>query len=80
MPVTFFACAVSLERNREVAAWLREAGHEPCSHGWRWEEVWKLSREDEADHIRRAIEFNRAYLRHAPCRVVLPLWPFGAHP
>jgi peptidoglycan/xylan/chitin deacetylase (PgdA/CDA1 family) len=56
IPITLYACAVALERNREVAAWLREAGHEPCSHGWRWEEVWRLSRDEEADHIRRAIE------------------------
>lgn len=56
IPVTFFACAVALERNPEVCAWLKEAGHEPCCHGWRWEEVWRLSREDEADHMRRAIE------------------------
>jgi peptidoglycan/xylan/chitin deacetylase (PgdA/CDA1 family) len=56
IPATFFACAVALERNREVAAWLKEGGHEPCCHGWRWEEVWRLSREDEADHIVRAIE------------------------
>jgi peptidoglycan/xylan/chitin deacetylase (PgdA/CDA1 family) len=55
IPITFYACAVALERNREVAAWLKEAGHEPCSHGWRWEEVWRLSREEEADHIRRAV-------------------------
>ena len=56
IPVTFYACAVALERNREVADWLKEAGHEPCSHGWRWEETWRLSREEEADHIRRAID------------------------
>jgi len=56
IPITFFACAVALERNREVGAWLREAGHEPCCHGWRWEEMWRLSREEEAEHIRLAIE------------------------
>ncbi len=56
LPITFYACAVALERNREVAAWLKEAGHEPCSHGWRWEEVWRLSREEEAEHIQRAID------------------------
>lgn len=56
IPITFFACAVALERNREVGAWLREAGHEPCSHGWRWEEMWRLSREEEAEHIRLAID------------------------
>jgi peptidoglycan/xylan/chitin deacetylase (PgdA/CDA1 family) len=60
IPITFYACAVALERNPEVAAWLKEAGHEPCSHGWRWEEVWRLSRADEADHIRRAIESFKA--------------------
>ena len=56
IPITFYACAVALERNPEVAAWVREAQHEPCSHGWRWEEVWRLSREEESDHIHRAIE------------------------
>ncbi|MBV8612806.1 MAG: polysaccharide deacetylase family protein [Acetobacteraceae bacterium] len=59
IPITFFACAVALERNREVGAWVREAGHEPCCHGWRWEEVWRLSRAEEADHIRRAIDSIR---------------------
>ena len=56
MPVTFYACAVALERNPEVADWIREAGHEPCSHGWRWEEVWTLSREEEKAHIDAAVE------------------------
>lgn len=54
--VTFFAAAVALERNPEVGAWIRERGHEPCSHGWRWEEVWRLSREQERDHIRWAVD------------------------
>ena len=53
---TFFAAAVALEQNPEVCAWLREAGHEPCSHGWRWAEEWLLSREEEAERIRRAVE------------------------
>ena len=53
---TFFACAVALERNPEVAQWLRESGHEPCSHGWRWEEHWLLDRETERQHIRWAID------------------------
>jgi peptidoglycan/xylan/chitin deacetylase (PgdA/CDA1 family) len=55
LPATFYACAVALEQNPEVGAWIKEAGHEPCCHGWRWEEVWKLSAEEEADHIRLAI-------------------------
>ena len=52
---TFFGAAVAFERNPEVAQWLREAGHEPCSHGWRWEEMWTLSREEEREHMLEAI-------------------------
>jgi allantoinase len=55
IPVTFFAAAVAFERNPEVAEWLREAGHEPCGHGWRWEEMWTLTREEEREHILAAI-------------------------
>ena len=56
LPMTFFAAATALERNPEVAAWLRESIHEPCSHGWRWEEVWRLGRDLERQHVRWAIE------------------------
>jgi peptidoglycan/xylan/chitin deacetylase (PgdA/CDA1 family) len=54
--VTFFACAVALERNPEVGQWLQESGHEPCSHGWRWSEHWRLSREEEQQQLQWAIE------------------------
>jgi len=30
--------------------------HEVCSHGYRWEEVFRLSREEERDHLLRAID------------------------
>jgi peptidoglycan/xylan/chitin deacetylase (PgdA/CDA1 family) len=53
---TFFGCAVAFERNPEVSKWLQEAGHEPCCHGWRWEEVYTLSREEEKAHMQAAIE------------------------
>lgn len=55
VPATIYACAVALERNLEVAAWIREAGHEPCAHGWRWEQVWRLSRNDEKANIAAAV-------------------------
>lgn len=45
--VTFYAAAIALEQNPEVGKWIARAGHEPCSHGWRWEEVWLLDREEE---------------------------------
>lgn len=55
IPVTVFAGAVALECNPQVAAWLRDSPHEICSHGWRWEEVWKLSRDEEREHIAAAV-------------------------
>jgi peptidoglycan/xylan/chitin deacetylase (PgdA/CDA1 family) len=55
VPCTVFACAVAIERNPEVAAWLAESPHEVCSHGWRWEEMWRLDRDTERAHLRAAI-------------------------
>ena len=54
--VTFYAAAVALEQNPAVGEWIRRAGHEPCSHGWRWEEVWLLDREEERRRIQLMIE------------------------
>jgi peptidoglycan/xylan/chitin deacetylase (PgdA/CDA1 family) len=54
---TFFAAARALERNPEVCAWIRGAGHEACSHGWRWnDEDPTTSREEEGKRIRLAID------------------------
>lgn len=53
---TFFACALAFEQAPEVAKAVVESGHEVCSHGYRWEEVFRLSKEEEREHIRLAIE------------------------
>ena len=34
LPMTVFACALTLERNAPAAAAIREAGHDICCHGW----------------------------------------------
>jgi peptidoglycan/xylan/chitin deacetylase (PgdA/CDA1 family) len=54
--VTLFAAAIALERNPDVGKWIQDAGHEPCSHGWRWEEMWHLSRDEEKAHMAAAIK------------------------
>ena len=56
---TFFACAVALEQNREVARAICDGGHCVVSHGYRWEEAFRLSRAEEAEHIRLAVESFR---------------------
>ena len=52
---TFFACAVAFEKAPDVARAAVEQGHEICSHGYRWEEVFRLSEEEEREHIKKAI-------------------------
>jgi allantoinase len=52
---TFYACAVALERNRDAAKEIRKCGHDVVSHGYRWEDVSLLSRDEERDHIARAV-------------------------
>jgi len=54
--VTFHAAAVAIERNPEVGAAIRELGHEPCSHGYRWEDPWNFSAEEEGERIALAVE------------------------
>jgi len=75
LKVTVYAAAVALEQNPAVGDWIRRAGHEPCSHGWRWEEVWLLDRDEERHRIQMTIEsFRRTcgrrpvgcYHRYAP--------------
>jgi peptidoglycan/xylan/chitin deacetylase (PgdA/CDA1 family) len=52
---TFYACAVALERNRDAAKEMRGRGHDVMSHGYRWEDVSLLTREQEREHIRLAV-------------------------
>jgi len=56
LPMTVFACALALERNREAAAVIAEAGYDLCCHGWRWVEHFKLSEDEERRHIARAFD------------------------
>jgi len=56
LPMTVFGCALALERNPAAAQAIRAAGHDVCSHGWRWVKHFLLSEEEEREHIRRAVE------------------------
>ncbi|MFE4952409.1 polysaccharide deacetylase family protein [Leifsonia sp. NPDC056665] len=56
LTATMFACAVALERAPEVVAAIKEHGFGVVCHGYRWEEVFRLSPEEERQHIRDAVE------------------------
>jgi peptidoglycan/xylan/chitin deacetylase (PgdA/CDA1 family) len=55
VPVTVSATAVALERNAAVCEWMLEQAHDLLGHGWRWRAPWRLSREQEAADLDRAI-------------------------
>jgi peptidoglycan/xylan/chitin deacetylase (PgdA/CDA1 family) len=56
IPVTFFAAAVALERNPEVAAKLARRADEAAGHGYRWSNHYEMNRDEEREAIRLAIE------------------------
>jgi peptidoglycan/xylan/chitin deacetylase (PgdA/CDA1 family) len=52
---TFFVSAAAVELNPAVGAAIRQAGHEPHGHGYRWIEHWRLTEEEERAQIARAV-------------------------
>ena len=51
---TWTAAAVALERAPEIASYIRERGHEPCSHGHRWVHQFRMDEDAERKFIRDA--------------------------
>jgi allantoinase len=49
------AAAVALEEAPEIAAAIRELGHETVSHGWRWIHQFKMDEDAERDFIAKAV-------------------------
>ena len=56
VPITVFAIAMALERNPRAARTMVDAGHEICSHGWRWIDYQYVDIATERGHMRRAIQ------------------------
>ncbi|MFC6670964.1 allantoinase PuuE [Marinobacterium aestuariivivens] len=56
IPLTIFAVAMAAERHPEVIRAMVEAGHEICSHGYRWIDYQYMDESEERDHLQRAIE------------------------
>jgi peptidoglycan/xylan/chitin deacetylase (PgdA/CDA1 family) len=75
IPVTVSAAATALELNTAVAEWMRERDHDLLGHGWRWIELWRLSREEEREHLLRAIESYERVLGERPLGWNCRSWP-----
>lgn len=56
VPVTVFAVATALQKNPDVAKACVAAGHEICSHGYKWINYQDIPEEIERQHIKKAVE------------------------
>jgi len=54
--MTWYVCGKALEINPTLARAITAEGHEPCSHGYRWSELFNMTREEEKEEIRKAVE------------------------
>jgi peptidoglycan/xylan/chitin deacetylase (PgdA/CDA1 family) len=66
LPMTIFGCALALERNPPAAVAIRQADHDVCCHGWRWEKHFDLSEEEERARIARAVASLRQTMGERP--------------
>jgi putative urate catabolism protein len=55
-PLTVFAVAAAAARNPDVITAMVDAGHEICSHGYRWLDYQHIDEATEARHIGQAVE------------------------
>lgn len=66
IPLTIFAVAMAVERYPEVAIAMKEAGHEICSHGYRWIDYQYTDESQERDHMVKAIEIIKQVTGERP--------------
>jgi len=55
VPATFLVSGRAAERNKEAAKAIIAAGHEPCGHGYLWQENWSLTEAEERDDIAKCV-------------------------
>lgn len=67
LPLTIFAVATAIQRNPEVAAALRELGHEIACHGLRWISYQSIDEATERAHMAEALAILRDLFGAMPC-------------
>jgi peptidoglycan/xylan/chitin deacetylase (PgdA/CDA1 family) len=75
VPVTVSGSAVALELNPAVCQWMRDRDHDLLGHGWRWIEAWHQTRDEEREHLRRAIDSYQRTLGGRPAGWNCRSWP-----
>ncbi len=66
VPVTVYAVATAIARNREAVAGMKEAGWEIATHGYKWIDYRDTPREVEARHIADAVRIHTEVVGERP--------------
>ena len=66
VPVTIFAVALAIARNRELADYLVEHNYDICAHGFRWIDYQFVDEKTEREHIKDCISVLTEYLGKRP--------------
>ena len=66
VPVTIFAVALAIARNRELADYLVEQNYDICAHGFRWIDYQFVDEITEREHIKDCISVLTEYLGKRP--------------
>jgi peptidoglycan/xylan/chitin deacetylase (PgdA/CDA1 family) len=66
LPLTVFASALALERNRDMASAIAAADWDVLCHGWRWVEHYLMDEATERQHIAQAHASITASIGRAP--------------
>lgn len=66
VPLTIFAVAMAAQRHPEVVQKMHAQGHEICSHAYRWIDYQYMDKEEEREHLYKAIEILKQVTGERP--------------
>ena len=66
VPITIFAVALAIARNRELADYLVDQNYDICAHGFRWIDYQYVDEKTEREHIKDCISVLTEYLGKRP--------------
>ena len=66
IPITVFAVALAIARNKELANYLVEHNYDICAHGFRWIDYQYVDENTERDHIKDCISMLTEFLGKRP--------------
>ena len=66
IPITVFAVAVAIARNKELADYLVDEDYDICAHGFRWIDYQFIDEKTEREHIKNCISLLTDFLGKRP--------------